>query len=517
MDAERGPFLPFSAQTPKPSPTAFLLTLARRNTRVVIVAGLASTLFLSSLLYASDVPRAALGFVSSGLSYGGTKGPWPTECSPDDWSDGEWVRKPPAEYPLEHYLSLYPYNASDPAQPKFSPTPDVARHPLAPLGFLGCASGREREWHLGMEGNGTPDKNHPELWGYVVRGASYDWLPRNTACRKYSERVGREQFVRSLVERGGWFLVGDSVTEQQFFSMSCMLYPHVIATPDYAPHGGSGPRDWPQHLYLNPSSPLVRLLKPPAGFDIKRTPLVTFRRVDLLFSTSELDTIHTSIHASSLSAPNSTVPKTLFGPTASESYNLSPGTYLSIFTAPLPEANYRVLLLSTAGHWTTATLPGARDPDNVQEEATNPAVFRTFQEAVRVWTSKVTTALLDSRLSGASPGGVKSQDRQVLIRAYLPGHEYDCHAEPGPLSEVRKFSRDYYNWSWVGKMNEAFRDAIRAGSPQIRYLNVDRPALLRPDAHALSDCLHIQIGAGIFEGWATYVWHFTEDLRRATW
>lgn len=211
MDTERGPFLPYPAQAPKPSPTAFLLTTARRNTRVVIIAGLASTLFLSTLLYASDVPRAALRLVSSSFSYGssGAKGSWPTECSPDDWSDGEWVRKPPANYPLEHYLSLYPYNASDPAQPKeFTPSPDVARHPLAPLGFLGCASGRERDWHLGMHDDGTPDRNHPDLWSYVVRGASYDWIPRNPVCRRYNERVGREQFVRSLVERGGWFLVG---------------------------------------------------------------------------------------------------------------------------------------------------------------------------------------------------------------------------------------------------------------------------------------------------------------------
>lgn len=267
MDSERDAFLPFPAQTSKLGPTSFLLNAARRNTRVVLIAGLASTFLFSSLLYGSDVPRAALNSLSSSFSYGGSREPWPTQCSPDDWSDGEWVRKPPAEYPLEHYLSLYPYNASAPVQPKLSPTADVARHPLAPLGFLGCASGRERAWHLAIEEDGTPDKNHPDLWGYVVRGASYDWVPKNTACRRYSERVGREQFVRSLVERGGWFLVGgelrhvrfgflrdanglvDSVTEQQFFSMSCMLYPHVIATPDYAPHGGSGPRDWPQHLY----------------------------------------------------------------------------------------------------------------------------------------------------------------------------------------------------------------------------------------------------------------------------
>lgn len=207
---------------------------------------------------------------------------------------------------------------------------------------------------------------------------------------------------------------------------------------------------------MNPSSPLVKQLKPPAGFDVKRTPLVSFRRVDLLFDPSELDAIHKTMHVSSFSSPNNTVPPTLFGPDASESYNLSPDEYLSLFTTPLPDANYKVLLLSTAGHWTTASLPGARDPDDIQAEATNPAVFKTFKEAVRVWSAKVTTALLVDRLSEYY-AGVRSKERQVLIRAYLPGHEYDCHKEEGPLTEVREFSREWYNWSWVGRMNEAFR------------------------------------------------------------
>ncbi|QRV98548.1 hypothetical protein RhiJN_26567 [Ceratobasidium sp. AG-Ba] len=321
----------------------------------------------------------------------------------------------------------------------------------------------------------------------------------------YGEQVSREQLIRALAEQGGWFLVGNSVTEQHFFSMSCLLYPHVIATPDYAPHGGSGPRDWPQNLYLNPSSPLVDQLKPPAGFDIKRTPLVTFRRVDLLFEPSELDAIHLSMHNSSDS-----VPSTLFGPEASESYNLSPDKYLSIFTAPLPEANYKVLLVSTAGHWTTASLPGARDPSDVQKEATNPAVYKTFVEAVRVWTKKVSGVLKEPSVGQ----GVKNSEKQVLIRAYLPGHEFDCHKETGPLTRVREFTREWYNWSWIGRMNEAFKAAIQAqGNPQLRFLGLDKPALLRPDAHSLSDCLHIQIGAGIFEGWARYIWHFMEDLR----
>jgi hypothetical protein len=67
--------------------------------------------------------------------------------------------------------------------------------------------------------------------------------------------------------------------------------------------------------------------------------------------------------------------------------------------------------------------------------------------------------------------------------------------------------------------------------PDIHYLGIDRPALLRPDAvraalslrssarglmtlqHAAGDCLHIMSGAGVLEGWSHYIWHFvTREL-----
>ncbi|KAG8689116.1 hypothetical protein FRC11_004074, partial [Ceratobasidium sp. 423] len=202
MDTERGMFLP----TQK---TTLLMHSLRTNTRAVITATLASTLLLSGLLYASDVPRAALRFVSPGYS-SPAKETWPTQCSPAEFSDGAWELKSPESYPLEHFLSLYPFNASEPDAMKkvWSPTPDVARDPLAPLGFAGCASGRERDWHLGMHDDGTPDRNHPDLWEYVVRGASYDWVPKSNSCRRYNEKVEAEEFVTMLVERGGWYFVG---------------------------------------------------------------------------------------------------------------------------------------------------------------------------------------------------------------------------------------------------------------------------------------------------------------------
>ena len=44
--------------------------------------------------------------------------------------------------------------------------------------------------------------------------------------------------------------------------------------------------------------------------------------------------------------------------------------------------------------------------------------------------------------------------------------------------------------------------------PDIHFLPIDRPALLRPDAHSAGDCLHIMSGAGVLEGWTQYIWHY---------
>lgn len=66
--------------------------------------------------------------------------------------------------------------------------------------------------------------------------------------------------------------------QEHFFSLSCTLYPHVIATPDYSGDNAYFDRAWPQNLYLNPKSPLISSLRFPPGFDTEKTPLVTFRR-----------------------------------------------------------------------------------------------------------------------------------------------------------------------------------------------------------------------------------------------
>ncbi|KAB5590092.1 LPS-assembly protein LptD [Ceratobasidium theobromae] len=528
---------------------SWLIHSLHTNMRVILSTAVVSTFLFFVVLYTADAPQAALHLISTDPSTLVLNGSWPTSCSPAGWSDGTWQQKPSSIHALEYFLSLYPYNASDPdAKSKtYTPRPEVVRHPFAPLGFSGCASGRERDVHLGMQDDGTPARNYPGMWEYIVRGASYEWVPRSPECKRYNKQVEVKDFVRSLVERGGWLLIGgestfsDTATVRSKISTfgkiqsqsntfsACPVYyiltselPQTMRRRAGVPV--TGRKTYIASIFLlsaymhthitfdirlsavNPSSPLVSQLRLPPGFDISRTPLVSFRRVDLLFEKHELDAIHRSMHHNGSSVPE------LIGPNAWATWDLSPSVYIKQFTAPLPEANYRALVVSTAGHWTTSTLNGARDPNDPSTGPTNPLMLKIFSEAVRVWTRQVSEAL---SAPSTSRSGVRNSERQVLVRAYLPGHEGDCHKASGPVEEIQEYTEEIHNWSWIGRMNEAFKVAIKnQGNSQIKYLGLDRIGRLRPDAHAVTDCLHIQIGAGIFEGWSRYIWHFDQDLRR---
>jgi hypothetical protein len=226
----------------------------------------------------------------------------------------------------------------------------------------------------------------------------------------------------------------DSVTENHFFSLSCVLYPHVIATPDYT-KSANFDRGWPQHFYLSPSSPLFHTLALPKGFNISATPLVTFRRVDLLFSQDELVDIHKAIQ---------TTDKTLQGSSLfSEEpvWTLPVSEYLFEFLEPLPTANYATMVVSTGGHWTT-TLFAKVSPEGIN------GVLNLFKHAMQRWAVQVQEAL--SRCPGRDRGR-----RRVLIRAYLPGHE-SCHDFRKPWMEVQPFVWNWYNWGNIWEFNAVF-------------------------------------------------------------
>jgi len=297
----------------------------------------------------------------------------------------------------------------------------------------------------------------------------------------------KEDLLTELVERGGWLLIGDSVTEEHFFSLSCTLYPHVIATPKYT-DGVSFDRAWPQNLYLNPKSTLLPSLKLPIGFDIAKTPLVTFRRVDMLFSRDDLISIHKTLPP--FDPKNATLSSKIFGP--QESWDLSPSEYLPLFMAPLPEAHYRTLIVNTAGHWTEATFAF---------NSGIPEIFAFFGNATREWVKVVAKALKSDK-----------EGRQVLVRSYTPGHE-NCQNINMPYDEIHPYQYVWYNWNWLDRFNDAFEAVVKKFKhPQIHFLSIDRPAQLRPDAHTSSDCLHIAVGTGVIEGWTSYITHYISNF-----
>ncbi|ETW81157.1 hypothetical protein HETIRDRAFT_385902, partial [Heterobasidion irregulare TC 32-1] len=394
-------------------------------------------------------------------------------CAPEAWADGHWARR---------------------RSPIGNETLTAPRDVFAYNGFDGCASDREFFWHLGA------DKE--EQWDRFPDVLDYEWVP-GEQCAGVRPLTGAA-LVRDLVEQGGWLVLGDSITENHFFSLSCTLFPHVRATPNYTENPYFD-RAWPQNLYLNPSSPLLSSLRLPPGFSIEETPLITFRRVDLLLEQTEIESVHRTLH------PELYADGSDFALFSDEKFwSLSPSEYMPMFTAPLPRAHYATLVVSTAGHWTTTLFGGLRDASRENDGYGIEHVLELFAAAMRRWAEDVQRAMDEDRRvqTRKALAGLRPVARQVVVRAYLPGHE-DCHSFRAPWAERQPFKWNWYNWAWIGDMNARFQILASAASyPDIHFLPIDRPALLRPDAHATGDCLHLLTGAGVLEGWTHYIWHF---------
>ncbi|KIJ60062.1 hypothetical protein HYDPIDRAFT_99472 [Hydnomerulius pinastri MD-312] len=363
---------------------------------------------------------------------------------------------------------------------------------LAFAGFEGCAADREYKWHLGTD--------HEELWNRFPAVSSYKWQP-SSLCD--ARPLSGAAIVKDMVENGGWLLLGDSITENHFFSLSCLLYPHVRATPNYTENPWFD-RAWAQNLYLSPTSPLLAELDYPANFSVESTPLVTFRRVDLLMNKEDLESLYHSTLRSEAdeqdpSAHNTTKP--LFS--EESTWSMSPSEYMPTLLSSPPEANYGTLVVSTGGHWTTTLMSAFRD-----EEAGEDAGFGIegvkafFKVAMRTWAGQVQDAINEYRRNGGT------RQKQVVVRAYLPGHD-NCHNHFEPWTEIEPYTRKWYNWPWIKDFNSIFQDLLATPEfPDIYYLSIDRPGRLRPDTHAAGDCLHILSGTGVLEGWSHYIWHF---------
>ena len=124
--------------------------------------------------------------------------------------------------------------------------------------------------------------------------------------------------------------------------------------------------------------------------------------------------------------------------------------YLEIFQKPLPEGNYGTLVISTAGHWTTTLLRGFRDESKGENAGFGiDNMFPFFEKAMTKWADTIQDALTTDR------GTAGGRSRQVVVRAYLPGHE-DCHSHRQPWTEWQPFKWKWYNWAWISDFNKVF-------------------------------------------------------------
>ncbi|KAF5328649.1 hypothetical protein D9619_011536 [Psilocybe cf. subviscida] len=437
-------------------------TRVRKRTWLTFLSAFCVLYTLSSLSDSVSLPQ---------INY-----PWSTTapessrvCTPEAYAGGHWAQRPTAS------------NATRMSRPQDA---------LAFAGFEGCACNRKSDWNL------ASDKE--EQYDRFPQAQSWEWIP-GEECQGMG-RLDKEKLVKDLVEGGGWYFVGDSVTGNHFFSLSCILYPHVISTPDYT--SGSFHRGWPQNLYLSPSSPLVDKITFPKNFNISSTALVTFPRIDLLFSQKQLVEIHKEMHAARRTPLEDA---SLFSDEAT--WTLPIEEYLAEFFAP--SANYATMVVSTAGHW-RPSLFSKVSPEGLD------GVIALFEFAMKRWADTLQAALTKDQkavLEG-DPNWPARPPKRAVVRPYLPGHE-SCHNFRAPWTEVQPFQGNRYNWGEIWRYNKIFEtllDPKTSKYPNIHYLGIDRPARLRPDAHTTGDCLHIMTGAGVLEGWTHYIWHYVTHL-----
>jgi len=278
----------------------------------------------------------------------------------------------------------------------------------------------------------------------------------------------------------------DSISENHFFSLSCTLGPHVIATPNHTQHPHFD-RAWPQNLYLNPNSPLLTELTFPPGFNISGTPLATVRRIDLLFSQAEINDIHRSIHPHPEDSEDN-----IFSDEAT--WTLPLNEYITQFISPLPEARYSTMIVGTAGHWTVSLFNGTT-PRGMG------GILNLFEVVTKKWASQVQSVVGRTNDDCAAEGSLcKAPRRRVIVRDYLPGHD-NCHDHTAPTTEIPPIYSDWdwMNWKYIPKFNNVWKESHSRfvyslfltlqsqnllGAKKYRdidYLPIGRPGMLRPD------------------------------------
>jgi len=380
----------------------------------------------------------------------------PNTCTSKLWSNGRWERRNATS------MGLAPPIRTQAQAMKISNFPTDS-----------CASNR-----LPLTNTAIPrmENNTAEFWDWRYRVSSYHWRSGCEAAGIPAKpHPTPEQLVHTLVNDGGWLFIGDSLSAQWFMSLSCYLAPYIYAVPYFTP---ATPWNATQHLYLNNASHLVQNMDLPAGFDLNTTPLVSILRSGLLLSKPEIKEV---IEKYELIKDD----KPMFGP--EKVFDMHTSEYTAAFLNP--KLRYSKMIASSGAHY-TAMLFQDRPFHQIAE---------IFHHNFERWADIMTRVLQDPRANG----------KKILYRTATAGHD-KCFLQRDTIYREEKIlETPVWNWQYIPLFNKIADSVLTArNQPRLELMAIERPAMLRPDAHLLIDCLHFTVGSGVFEGWTDFLYNY---------
>lgn len=379
-------------------------------------------------------------------------------CNSKLWANGRWEKRNATSMPLS------PPIWSVPQAMKVSNFPTDQ-----------CASNR-----LPLTNTAIPrlENNTREFWDWRYQVSSYKW---HSGCEQAGipakPHPTPEELLHSFINEGGWLMIGDSLSAQWFMSLSCYLAPYVRAVPFFTP---DTPWNATQHLYLNNASSYVQDMTLPADFDINTTPLVSILRSGLLLAKSQIKEI---IVENNLITDN----KPMFG--EEKVFDMHTDDYTADFLNP--KLRYSKMIASAGAHYTQMLF----------QDRPFHQIAEIFHHNFEHWAQLMIKVLKDPR----------SKNKQIYYRTATAGHDkcYLARAN-GPWNEEKVLDTPVWNWQWIPLFNKIADSVLTSlNEPKPILLSLERPAMLRPDAHIIIDCLHFTVGSGIIEGWTDYVYNYS--------
>ena len=245
------------------------------------------------------------------------------------------------------------------------------------------------------------------------------------------------------------------------FALYCQLHPHLIRV--HTEHAEIY-RSYPEAHVENAESPLIFILNPQSPFAREYNhvyestntsiPMITFYRSDFLLSFDRMKSM----------LPDGVTYDESIGYKQDWSYNLDISK-VSEWLAD-PQHNIKTIIINTGTHYNSGQFGGGIPLDAIQE---------LYRSAIHYISETLAEKLRD--------------DQIVFFRASTAGHsdkDGSCTTS-SPVSEPVRVKYFHYNWHGQEVFNALWKDFLDRAHLQrryfnIRYLDVSRPSMMRPDA-----------------------------------